>query len=141
MLANMRRAGLGLCILILAACAAQSTHTEQGERDEGRVSDQIAPPPPPPPPPPVAANEALAGVVTGSRVRRDGFAAPYAQTAPQPMPGDIDRENYDDTDPNPIHLGSEDPVSTFSIDVDTASYSNVRRLLNQGRLPPRSPTR
>jgi Ca-activated chloride channel family protein len=137
----MRRACLCLCILILAACAAQSTHTEQGERDEGRVSDQIAPPPPPPPPPPVAANEALAGVVTGSRVRRDGFAAPYAQTAPQPMPGDIDRENYDDTDPNPIHLVSEDPVSTFSIDVDTASYSNVRRLLNQGRLPPRDAVR
>jgi Ca-activated chloride channel family protein len=31
---------------------------------------------------------------------------------------------------------SADPVSTFSVDVDTASYSNVRRFLNEGRLPP-----
>ena len=31
---------------------------------------------------------------------------------------------------------TNDPLSTFSIDVDTASYSNVRRFLNQGTLPP-----
>ncbi|MCZ6642542.1 MAG: VWA domain-containing protein [Gammaproteobacteria bacterium] len=47
----------------------------------------------------------------------------------------LDRENYTHFDNNPVHLVSEDPVSTFSIDVDTASYSNLRRLLNQGRLP------
>ncbi len=67
--------------------------------------------------------------------------APYAQTAPQPMPGDIDRENYEDVDANPIHLVSEDPISTFSIDVDTASYSNVRRFLSEGRMPPRDAVR
>jgi Ca-activated chloride channel family protein len=57
------------------------------------------------------------------------------------MPGDVDRENYEDFDTNPIHLVSEDPVSTFSIDVDTASYSNARRFLNEGRLPPRDSVR
>jgi Ca-activated chloride channel family protein len=67
--------------------------------------------------------------------------APYAQIAPQPMPGDIDRENYEDVDANPIHIVAEDPVSTFSIDVDTASYSNVRRFLNEGVLPPRDAVR
>lgn len=55
---------------------------------------------------------------------------------PQPMPGDVDRENYEDTDTNPVRQVSADPVSTFSVDVDTASYSNVRRFLNEGRLPP-----
>ena len=35
-----------------------------------------------------------------------------------------------------IKLVAEEPVSTFSIDVDTGSYSNVRRMLNGGRLPP-----
>jgi Ca-activated chloride channel family protein len=70
--------------------------------------------------------------VTGSRVS----GAPYAQTAPQPMPGEIDRENYDPTDTNPVRIVANEPVSTFSIDVDTASYSNVRRFLNEGRLPP-----
>ena len=33
------------------------------------------------------------------------------------------------------------PLSTFSIDVDTASYSNVRRMLNGGQLPPRGAVR
>ncbi len=47
----------------------------------------------------------------------------------------LDREAYAHFDTNPVHLVSETPVSTFSIDVDTASYSNVRRLLNQGMVP------
>jgi len=37
---------------------------------------------------------------------------------------------------NPFVRTGEEPLSTFSIDVDTASYSNVRRFLNEGRLPP-----
>ncbi len=48
----------------------------------------------------------------------------------------VDRENYDHLDDNPVRLASEHPVSTFSIDVDTGSYSNVRRFLNHGQLPP-----
>lgn len=55
---------------------------------------------------------------------------------PQPMPGTIDRENYTHYDDNPVHLVAEQPVSTFSIDVDTGSYTNVRRMLEEGRLPP-----
>ena len=47
----------------------------------------------------------------------------------------LDREAYTHFDTNPVHLVSESPVSTFSIDVDSASYANVRRLLNQGVLP------
>jgi Ca-activated chloride channel homolog len=35
----------------------------------------------------------------------------------------------------------DQPLSTFSIDVDTASYANVRRFLNSGRLPPRDSVR
>lgn len=47
----------------------------------------------------------------------------------------IDRENYVHFDDNPLQLVSENPVSTFSIDVDTGSYTNVRRMLNNGHLP------
>lgn len=46
------------------------------------------------------------------------------------------RERYARIDENPVKLVAEAPVSTFSIDVDTGSYSNVRRILNSGRLPP-----
>ena len=45
-------------------------------------------------------------------------------------------EAYDKIDENRFHRVTDDPLSTFSIDVDTASYSNVRRFLNQGTLPP-----
>lgn len=37
---------------------------------------------------------------------------------------------------NGIKSVLQDPVSTFSIDVDTGSYSNIRRMINQGMLPP-----
>ncbi|TBU72909.1 vWA domain-containing protein [Phytopseudomonas daroniae] len=46
------------------------------------------------------------------------------------------REQYQRLAANPVQSVAEAPVSTFSIDVDTGSYANVRRFLNQGRLPP-----
>ena len=47
-----------------------------------------------------------------------------------------DREQYGAIVENPVRQVSESPVSTFSIDVDTGAYANVRRMLNAGRLPP-----
>lgn len=47
----------------------------------------------------------------------------------------VDRENYAHFDDNGIKLVADAPVSTFSIDVDTGAYSNVRRVLNNGQLP------
>ena len=47
-----------------------------------------------------------------------------------------DTERYPDALPNPVRRVAEEPVSTFSIDVDTASYSNVRRFLDNGIRPP-----
>lgn len=48
-----------------------------------------------------------------------------------------DREKYQKNVVNPVKSVTSEPVSTFSIDVDTGSYSNVRRFLNEnGRLPP-----
>lgn len=42
-------------------------------------------------------------------------------------------ERYEDLKNNPVKRVTEDPVSTFSIDVDTGSYANVRRMLQTGR--------
>lgn len=47
----------------------------------------------------------------------------------------VNRENYAHFDDHGIKRVAETPVSTFSIDVDTGSYSNVRRMLNSGLLP------
>ncbi len=46
------------------------------------------------------------------------------------------REGYDKIIENPYLKVSDNPLSTFSIDVDAASYSNVRRYLKNGQLPP-----
>ena len=48
----------------------------------------------------------------------------------------LDSESYATIDENTFRRVADHPLSTFSIDVDTASYANVRRFLNDGRLPP-----
>ncbi len=45
-------------------------------------------------------------------------------------------ERYQDHADNPLQLAAQNPVSTFSIDVDTGSYTNVRRMLVANQLPP-----
>ena len=78
-----------------------------------------------PPPPPSAP------------VRVGGNLGAMARShAPLATPGEFNTEAYDKIDENRFHRVGDDPLSTFSIDVDTASYSNVRRFLNQGTLPP-----
>jgi Ca-activated chloride channel homolog len=49
---------------------------------------------------------------------------------------DFNREGYEFTAENEFMKVNDNPLSTFSIDVDAASYSNVRRILKQGQLPP-----
>ncbi|MCC2656211.1 MAG: hypothetical protein K0Q76_1319 [Panacagrimonas sp.] len=59
----------------------------------------------------------------------------------QPVIREENTEKYADLTPNPIRLVTEAPVSTFSVDVDTGSYANVRRYLAQGQLPPQDAVR
>jgi Ca-activated chloride channel family protein len=64
--------------------------------------------------------------------RQESFRAPLPP---------IDREGYDHVRDNPFLAAAANPLSTFSIDVDTASYANVRRFLDEGRLPPKDAVR
>ena len=50
-------------------------------------------------------------------------------------------EAYDRIDENPFRSPAVAPLSTFSVDVDRASYSNVRRFLDHGSLPPKDAVR
>ena len=52
-----------------------------------------------------------------------------------------DAEDYKKIDENEFLAAANNPLSTFSIDVDTASYSNVRRFINDGMLPPKDAVR
>jgi Ca-activated chloride channel family protein len=55
--------------------------------------------------------------------------------------GEFTTAAYDHILENPFLDAVSDPLSTFSIDVDTASYSNIRRFINQGSLPPKDAVR
>lgn len=74
--------------------------------------------------------------------------ASYDSAASEPSPvygerqdGNRDSDRYAEIAENPFYETTRAPLSTFSIDVDTASYSNVRRYINEGRLPPKDAVR
>ena len=75
-----------------------------------------------------AANASISGAVMAPRFNMNDSAL---RLPSEP----VDRENYAHFNDNPLVRVAEQPVSTFSIDVDTGSYSNVRRILNMGQLP------
>ncbi|MDQ6433034.1 VWA domain-containing protein [Mesorhizobium sp. LHD-90] len=84
-------------------------------------------------PKPMAAGRAARDAAADSKL----MAQPAPSIAPSDMPA-VQEENRDrvqDFETNPIRSVLENPVSTFSIDVDTASYSFVRRSLKEGILP------
>ena len=54
---------------------------------------------------------------------------------------DFNTATYDRVEENPFLPAASNPLSTFSIDVDTASYANVRRFINAGSLPPKDAVR
>jgi Ca-activated chloride channel homolog len=67
-----------------------------------------------------------------------GVAADYS---PYGNESEAKGERYAAINENPFLESSRAPLSTFSIDVDTASYANVRRFLNDGQLPPKDAVR
>jgi Ca-activated chloride channel family protein len=127
----------------------------------GGNSYASTPPPPPAPPPPAqyappapnATDSSIA--VTGSRVPQaeaqrgnDAVAGrvnslPALRYQPQPtyVPSPENRERYAGREVSSVLAVADQPVSTFSVDVDTGSYSNVRRLLNDGQMPPEGAVR
>jgi Ca-activated chloride channel family protein len=68
----------------------------------------------------------------------------HAMRAPSPVlrrDAEMNTENYAHVTDNPFLSVADQPLSTFSIDVDTASYSNARRFLNDGSVPPKDSIR
>jgi Ca-activated chloride channel family protein len=141
----MRPAGLHFAayaavVLLLAACAAPNKPpVEESPSAVVVTGATIAPDALPAPAPPPAAGRGFGGALMAAK--RAQAAGGYIRVAPGRMAGDIDREKYPEAKPNPVKQVKAEPVSTFSIDVDTASYSNVRRFLNEGNLPPKDAVR
>lgn len=135
------------------------TTLEQLRKDfpEAFISAE-ATPPPPPAPQPSPTPRPVAGATPGQTRRREGplyessdvysgwdassRSVPGGQINSQPeVSGEYNREGYNPIDENPFLRAINSPLSTFAIDVDGASYSNVRRFINNNQLPPKDAVR
>jgi len=85
------------------------------------------------PPPPMPMKRADNYVAGGGETTESEPPAHYRQ--------DFNTATYDKVEENPFLPAASNPLSTFSIDVDTASYANVRRFINSGSLPPKDAVR
>lgn len=139
------RAMSATCIVaLLAGCAASQQKVAQAPRADAAQGDVIvtaqkraeggAPPPPPPPPPPSLMASPMPTARMQERIA-GGFVPPVVVAT------DPGRERYDGKEVSPVHIARTEPVSTFSVDVDTGAYANARRFLSQGQLPPRDAVR
>lgn len=116
---------------LLAACAGQKQNPQEIETKQ-ELAEQTKTPVLIQP----ASEEVQQNVmVTGSRLKKASMAD-MASTRATPYPSmQHDRENYNHFENQTVQSVLNTPVSTFSIDVDTGAYANVRRMLNQGQLP------
>jgi Ca-activated chloride channel family protein len=116
------------CSLLLAGCSSQTTmHDSVASDDAGAYRAQAAPAAPPPPSPSMKRS---AGPLAYARSQRAVVApAPWLVVPPF-------TDKFPDKEAGKAILVADQPVSTFSADVDTASYAFVRRLLSAGRMPP-----
>ncbi|OCP38553.1 hypothetical protein BC360_00275 [Ensifer sp. LC163] len=76
----------------------------------------------------------------GAQGRPTYLPAPVV-TQEMQLPPQENRERFGKADSNPVKSVATDPVSTFSVDVDTASYAFVRRSLMEGQMPERDAVR
>jgi len=135
---------IGLTASLLASCSTSGVHEASSNasptdvvvtaerRDVSQESDMAVAPVAAPAPPPSAI------VVTGNMAGKRMALQAFAPSEPRPYPPpyrDVGRDKFTATSENPFKTVKQEPVSTFSIDVDTASYSFVRASLNQNVLP------
>ena len=131
-MAAVSRAVLATAVLLaLVGCAR---HVVQ-EVPEPAASDIVRQPSPPSPPaPPMApAHPAPLAMHSGQHLHRLQVSGSRYRAAPQV---EVNRDNYQRPDDNPVKATADEPVSTFSVDVDTGSYTNVRKWLEAGQRPP-----
>ncbi|MDY6938894.1 MAG: VWA domain-containing protein [Cyanobacteriota bacterium] len=86
------------------------------------------------------ANNAETASAPAPQVSKSAESPVEPDAAPEPAEP-TSGETYDSIEDNSFELVGSNPLSTFSIDVDTASYSNLRRFINNGQRPPKDAVR
>ena len=124
----LRPAAQGFAVTLLMALAGCGLSS----RDEAKAPEAAA----------VPELQSVPVQAQGAMLKRMAMPAPMAMHDAVAMEYRAEpREQYQNLPDNPVHSVAETPVSTFSVDVDTGSYANVRRFLNQGQLPPEGAVR
>lgn len=121
---------------VAAPAPAAEPPLAEAQADAAVASPALSAPLPAVAPAAAPARPMAAGKVAHEMTRRAVMPTLMPAPMPMPVPDQPSNERYGQISDNPIHRVAEAPVSTFSVDVDTGSYSNVRRLLNGGALPP-----
>jgi Ca-activated chloride channel homolog len=124
---------LALLIASLTACTSQS------DRSSAPVSTESQSAPAP------SSSPASDTKTQGNTGKLEGLTGSFTQTEPTAkqasQPEATTNESYQAIVDNQFYPADRQPLSTFSIDVDTASYSNIRRFINDGQLPPKDAVR
>ena len=124
----LRPAAQGFAVTLLVALAGCGLSS----RDEAKAPEAVA----------IPELQSAPVQAQGAMLKRMAMPAPMAMHDAVAMEYRAEpREQYQNLPDNPVHSVAQTPVSTFSVDVDTGSYANVRRFLNQGRLPPEGAVR
>ena len=132
--------------LALPPCRTLDVADERVAVTGSRVTARPGPPPPPPPPPsppppPRVAPPPPPGIVVADSVAVAAGAPGVSNVSPRRVPVTETRERYDGEGVSAVRAVADAPVSTFSVDVDTGSYANVRRMLADCELPPAAAVR
>lgn len=141
---NVKRLWKTLCVLmaasLLAGCGAGSSSSGSGYSGKGMPAEQGA-----------RTEAAAAETWAETAAAYDGVYFEEGEAAPSAINGsssmtmryqtayggeDFNTEEYNYISENGYKTTAEEPLSTFSVDVDTASYSNLRRYINYGQEVP-----
>lgn len=143
---NTFRLGLGALLLSSALAACSHNNTTSNRVEEADTSAELTQDAMTPavavevaehvhsqPAPLMLSKHSAAGVTVVART--------MMPLHPAFTPDNENRERYTEINSNSIKRTSEQPVSTFSLDVDTGSYAVVRRHIQHGQLPPANAVR
>ncbi|MES2818394.1 MAG: VWA domain-containing protein [Pseudomonadota bacterium] len=131
----------GGLLLALSACHATQSEPTASDKAAKAEPQQVAP---------VLLNEAVtarsrSALAVSPAADLSASLSPTPLFSPRPLiveeeqsaaTPQVSGERYQSLADNPVLAVADSPVSTFSIDVDTGGYANIRRFLNQGQLPP-----
>jgi Ca-activated chloride channel family protein len=121
--------------LLVLTVACSSGHKDNKTTEAGQVTEKRTRPM-------VAVNQSpeiqlmMESMADAQVLAKSSAYSSKQQRVRQFTPPTIKNKNYQHYSENGIKSVLHQPVSTFSIDVDTGSYTNIRRMINQGIMPP-----